>query len=515
MTLDEYLQNPYNQEVYEVLVSVQRAAPNRYNLKVEPETLFNVAYALMVKLSHDNHPEWDFKNRYYYLPKTNNWLLRTYECDLVYCMIYYILSRRYKSTPKIRLILIQIESLVKIDKGSNFYKNSYWEAFSTKLQQMNQDAVPSNLQESSLQNPEVSSNQKPQEIPLDFIDQLITNINQGTLLVQQADWELFFKTIITIRPYTKDDTTPFILLLHSNLCGITIIDYRIAALNTLIEHIPQWIHHNNISTTKNEYDEYINGCRCLKYFYQLLRELCINNHDIYEELQANVMNPEYSNLEFVVFLQKMTPPMFFTLTQAFYDKSIHPIKGNSFLRALLDMYHYQNELVTNDIITCSKALFITDNYIHHYITHQMNMSVCMSDGQNDNRLYTDFHTFPLLKRNACFDEYWRIRQKNILNELANDNELVLPPTDEDAFQRLILEENKKVSSYKALIDLPCSAEREGSGASDVLKMGQYFIQYIQLMHEKKQQPNISQITQINVQGNYNDIHNNTNPTIKS
>ena len=103
-------------------------------------------------------------------------------------------------------------------------------------------------------------------------------------------------------------------------------------------------------------------------------------------------------------------------------------------------------------------------------------------------VYTDFHSFPRKKRNACFDIYWKLRQQYILEELSEDNELLLDPTEEDAFNKMVEDERRSVQNYELMLELPEFAEKEGARAADVLQMGKYFLEYVKVMHCKDEQP---------------------------
>lgn len=102
--LDEFLKdNELNEALYDVFLEVK---DNYYNLKISAETIFNEVYHQCTRLMLDPHPEarvWDYLN-----DAKNNTGWR-YTSDLVFSMVYAILSLQPRLTSSIKRFLRCLE----------------------------------------------------------------------------------------------------------------------------------------------------------------------------------------------------------------------------------------------------------------------------------------------------------------------------------------------------------------------------------------------------------------------
>lgn len=315
------------------------------------------------------------------------------------------------------------------------------------------------------------------ENDIDTIDVLMDSIDAGEKRIPQVDWTDFCITCVQIYAHF-DGAVRIGIAMHQYLCRLHIIDYRIDILNIILQH--QSLYTKDIPLTENGTKIFQQECLNLIYFYQLLRTLTISNHTVYEYLKQYRSEEIYFSYEFTALLKFMTPDIFFTFVQAAYP-AVKPDENPLIVNILMDLNNYHEKLITEDIIVCSKALFIADNFRLFSIDNFDSREIPSS-------IYTDFHSFPRKKRNACFDIYWKLRQQYILEELSEDNELLLDPTEEDAFNKMVEDERRSVQNYELMLELPEFAEKEGARAADVLQMGKYFLEYVKVMHCKDEQP---------------------------
>ena len=307
----------------------------------------------------------------------------------------------------------------------------------------------------------------------DTIDILMDSIDAGKIRIHQVDWTEFCSTCVQIYAHFNGIVRIGIAM-HQYLCRLHIIDYRINILDIIMEH--QSLYTKELPLTDNGVKIFQQECLNLKYFYQLLKTLTSSDFTVYEYLKQHRSEDIYFSYELTAMLKFMTPDIFFTYAQATY----HVIQSDEHLNIvniLMDLSKYHERLITDDIIACSRAFLISENFRLYSIDNFDSPKIPSS-------IYTDFHSFPRKKRNACFDIYWRLRQQYILEYLSEDNELLLDPTEEDAFNKMVEEESICLQNYELGLELPGFADREGPGAADILQMGKYFLEYVKVMHSK-------------------------------
>lgn len=311
----------------------------------------------------------------------------------------------------------------------------------------------------------------------DTIDILMDSIDAGKIRIHQVDWTEFCSTCVQIYAHSNGFVRIGIAM-HQYLCLLNIIDYRIDILDIIMEH--QSLYTKELPLTDNGVKIFQQECLNLKYFYQLLRTLTSSDLTVYEYLKQHRTEDIYFSYELTAMLKFMTPDIFFTFAQAAYP-ALQPDENPHIVNILMDLNNYHEKLITEDIIACSKALFIADNFRLFSIDNFDSKEIPSS-------IYTNFHSFPRKKRNACFDIYWKLKQQYILEELSEDNELLLDPTEEDAFNKMVEDESRSVRNYELMLELPEFAEKEKARAADVLQMGKYFLEYVKVMHCKAEQP---------------------------
>lgn len=116
--IDEFLSEPgLNSSLYELLLSVREPNEVRYALKVTPLQIFNEAYGQALRVILDRHPEEDYYNNYFLNAK--KYFTRSYEADLVFCVVYVLLKFSNIGTPNIERFLSVFENRMK-DKPMYF-----------------------------------------------------------------------------------------------------------------------------------------------------------------------------------------------------------------------------------------------------------------------------------------------------------------------------------------------------------------------------------------------------------
>lgn len=115
--IDEFLsEQGLFSKLYEVLLIVREPAQYRYALKVSPLQILNEAYGQALRVIIDNHPEEDYYNNYFLNAK--KYFERSYEAELVFCVVYVLLKFSNITTPNVGRFLKVIERRME---GKNGY----------------------------------------------------------------------------------------------------------------------------------------------------------------------------------------------------------------------------------------------------------------------------------------------------------------------------------------------------------------------------------------------------------
>ena len=100
--------------LYDILLDVRESGECRYVLKVNLIDVLNEIYAQAIRIVNDKHPESDFYHSYIEDVKLR--FTRSYEADLVFSGVYYILSIcSDRNKENIRFALKTIENRLKND----------------------------------------------------------------------------------------------------------------------------------------------------------------------------------------------------------------------------------------------------------------------------------------------------------------------------------------------------------------------------------------------------------------
>lgn len=155
----------------------------------------------------------------------------------------------------------------------------------------------------------------------------------------------------------------------------------------------------------------------------------------------------------------------------------------------------RDQLPFDNIYDFSRNLFLAESFRQYLVTGKMYTSEPMTFGDFKRRL-----------RNACFEEYIRLRLEQIREELDDDNWQLLDPTDEDCFEELYKREKSVYDRETMFEDFRGSQayrERYFRGRPEVLNMMEYFMKYLEWKMENLNEDTMpkNQSTQI-INGDY-------------
>ena len=155
----------------------------------------------------------------------------------------------------------------------------------------------------------------------------------------------------------------------------------------------------------------------------------------------------------------------------------------------------RDQLPFDNIYDFSRNLFLAESFRQYLTTGKMYTSEPMTFGDFKRRL-----------RNACFEEYIRLRLEQIREELDDDNWQLLDPTDEDCFEELYKREKcvyDRETMFEDFRGSQAYRERYFRGRPEVLNMMEYFMKYLEWKMENLNEDTMpkNQSTQI-INGDY-------------
>lgn len=153
---------------------------------------------------------------------------------------------------------------------------------------------------------------------------------------------------------------------------------------------------------------------------------------------------------------------------------IHRTVGAGNKDPLIEYFLYanrnHNQLRFENIYDLSRNLFLAESFRQYLVTGKMYTSEPMTFGDFKRRL-----------RNACFEEYIRLRLEQIREDLDGDNWQLLDPTDDECYEVLYKREKSifdRETMFENFRGSQAYRERWYSGRPEVLNMMKYFIDYL-------------------------------------
>lgn len=106
--IDEFLSEPgLNTRLYDVILTVREPDKLRRSLKASPLQIMNEAYGQALRVITDKHPEDDYFHNYFLNAK--KYFTRSYEAELVFCVVYALLRLSMLDQPNINRFTHVIE----------------------------------------------------------------------------------------------------------------------------------------------------------------------------------------------------------------------------------------------------------------------------------------------------------------------------------------------------------------------------------------------------------------------
>ena len=292
---------------------------------------------------------------------------------------------------------------------------------------------------------------------------LMKEINQGERNIRQVDWVTFLSDLVKAFRVMKTPVSS-IGWAWALIGEIDEPTKRMDVLGLWQDAAPECF------PTKEESDEFIAHCDCLVRINSRLRNLYIR-----ESAQLpHIYDGEYGDkglneLAMIWADNHVTGDDLVALASEIHRSVMESMRPPLIEQVLLSSRNY-GHLAFDNIYDFSRNLFLAESFRKFLLDGKANSDAPMT-----------FVDMKRKVRNACFDEYIRMRLAQIESEMENDNSLLLDPTTDDLYQELYNHEKSVVDREFMFEDFRGSQayrERWYRGRPEVLQMMKYFMEYL-------------------------------------
>ena len=308
---------------------------------------------------------------------------------------------------------------------------------------------------------------------------LMKEINQGERNIRQVDWVTFLSDLIKAFRIMKKPVSP-IGWVWALIGEIDEPTKRMELLSLWQDAAPKCF------PTKEESDEFIASCDCLVRINSRLRHLYISESAQLPHTYDGEYGGKGLNELAVIWADNhVYGEDLVALASEIHRSVMEGMRPPLIEQVLLSSRNY-GHLAFDNIYDFSRNLFLAESFRTFLLEGKANSDVPM--------------TFVDLKRkirNACFDEYIRMRLAQIESEMENDNSLLLDPTIDDMYQELYSQERSVVDRefmFETFRGSQAYRERWYRGRPDVLQMMKYFMDYLnwkmENLHDVQKQPKV-------------------------
>lgn len=320
--------------------------------------------------------------------------------------------------------------------------------------------------------------------------QLMQEYSQGKIDLQQVDWDTQFDNLLHMCDLIKTPSQSygwlyglFTVIEDLNLRGDFIQKlFDVCSERVRIPHYVQFS--EDLMCILDIVDE-------LSYYIKEHPEFTCVPYYVWRGIGGyTYTDPQYRAMdELTMYYDALiSPEKLVALAEQMYRSHKNGIR-EPMLHELVHSVRYMCNLSFDSICIFSKYLFMAEGY----------RMMLVSGVENFNEI-PRIDTFSRKLRNACFDLYIEKRIKDIKHEMDKDNTLLDDPSDLDYYQQLFVEESSIANREFGMEQFKGSQAYQDmwyAARPEVLKMMEYFLQYLKLKIEKmKTTPSIK------VEGDY-------------
>lgn len=317
---------------------------------------------------------------------------------------------------------------------------------------------------------------------------ILRAINRGELIADNVDWKPYFSNIVKMIGLMEDPIS-YIGCAWALLQEVDDFSRRTDILRNWQDVAPMCF------PTKEASDSFYADAECLIMVNIYLRGLVLMKGAKMPHTYDHVDGGKGLNEMAMLWSDKYVEGKDLVALASEIHKTVSAGNKDPLIEYFLYANRNYNKLPFDNIYDFSRNLFLAESFRQYLVTGKMYTSEPMTFGDFKRRL-----------RNACFEEYIRLRLEQIREELDDDNWQLLDPTDEDCFEELYKREKSVYDRETMFEDFRGSQayrERYFKGRPEVLNMMEYFMKYLEWKIEKLQEDTMpkNQPTQI-INGDY-------------
>lgn len=306
---------------------------------------------------------------------------------------------------------------------------------------------------------------------------LLQSVNRGDKTVKQVDWETFLSNVVKLVGQMTHPISP-IAWAWAFINEIDDYTLRMDVLSAWIDVAPKCF------PTQEDSDSFIEDCHCLIRICMKLRGVLLNGQaplpHTYDRVELGGRG--LNELAMIWSESVITGSDMIALAAAICDLSED---GNVAPQIDYFLYSFRDlpKLPFDNCYDFSRFLFLAEIFRQYLVEGKMYTDEPMTFGDFKRRL-----------RNACFEEYIRLRKIEIEKKLDDDNWQLLDPTDEECYNELYKQESSVFNREISFEDFRGSkaySDRYFSGRQDVLHMMRYFMKYLEWKMENLNEDTMS------------------------
>ena len=325
-------------------------------------------------------------------------------------------------------------------------------------------------------------NQDPEEV------NILRAVNRGETRLETVDWKTYLSEIVKMIGLMKDPIS-YIGCAWALLQEIDDYAQRADILSKWQDVAPQCF------PTKEESNAFCADVQCLKQIYYNLRGMVVLQGAELPNTYDHVDGGKGLNEMALLWSDKYVSGSALVELASEIHKTVSAGNKDPLIEYFLYSSRNRNQLPFENIYDFSRNLFLAESFRQYLVSGKMYTAAPMTFGDFKRKL-----------RNACFEEYIRLRVEQIREELDEDNWQLLDPTDEECYEELYKQEKSVYDRETMFEDFRGSQayrERYFRGRPEVLNMMKYFMDYLSWKMENLHKDTMpkNQSTQI-INGDY-------------
>lgn len=292
---------------------------------------------------------------------------------------------------------------------------------------------------------------------------ILRAINRGELIADNVDWKPYLSNIVKMIGLMKDPIS-YIGCAWALLQEIDDYAQRADILSKWQDAAPECF------PTKEAAEAFHSDAECLKDIDYRLRGLVLLQGAKMPHTYDHVDGGKGLNEMALLWSDKYVEGKDLVALASEIHNTVSAGEKDPMIEYFLYSSRNRDQLPFDNIYDFSRNLFLAESFRQYLVTGKMYTSEPLA--------FTDIKR---KLRNACYEEYIRLRLAQIETEMEDDNSLLLDPTIDDLYEELYKQESSVVNREQMFENFRGSQayhDRWYRGRPEVLQMIQYFIDYL-------------------------------------